>query len=61
MLSGGRMTRHRHADPADLDAQSDLIGAPEPMSITAVLGAPGGYLKPSEGVLVDQEVCVVDM
>ena len=36
------MTRHRHADPADLDAQSDLIGAPEPMSITAVLGAPNG-------------------
>jgi hypothetical protein len=29
---------HRHhADPVDLGAQNDLIGAPEPMSIEAVL------------------------
>ena len=28
------------ADPDGLDAQSDLIGAPEPMSIEAVLAAP---------------------
>jgi hypothetical protein len=32
-------------DPAGLGAQSDLIGAPEPMSIETVLGTPnGGYL-----------------
>ena len=30
------------ADPVDLGAQSDLIGAPEPMSIEAVLAAPNG-------------------
>ena len=38
---------HRHhADPDILSAQSDLIGAPEPMSIEAVLAAPnGGYLR----------------
>ena len=29
-------------DPVDLAAQSDLIGAPEPMSIGAVLAAPNG-------------------
>jgi len=28
------------ADPVDLGAQSDLIGAPDPMSIEAVLGRP---------------------
>jgi hypothetical protein len=34
---------HRHhADPANLSAQSDLIGAPEPMSIEAVPTAPNG-------------------
>jgi hypothetical protein len=34
------------ATPADLGAQSDLIGAPEPMSIEAILAAPnGGYLR----------------
>lgn len=34
------------ADPVDLGAQSDLIGAPEPMSIKAVLSAPnGGYSR----------------
>jgi hypothetical protein len=38
---------HRHhADPVNLSAQSDLIGAPEPISIEAVLAAPnGGYLR----------------
>ena len=30
------------ADPDGLDAQSDLIGAPEPVSIEAVLAAPNG-------------------
>jgi hypothetical protein len=30
------------ADPVDFGAQSDLIGAPEPMSIDAVLTAPNG-------------------
>lgn len=30
------------ADPVDLGAQSDLIGAPEPMSIEAVLAVPNG-------------------
>ena len=30
------------ATPVDLGAQSDLIGAPEPMSIEAVLAAPNG-------------------
>jgi hypothetical protein len=28
------------ADPVDLGAQSDLIGAPEPMSVEAVLAVP---------------------
>jgi hypothetical protein len=32
------------ADPVDLGAQSDLIGAPEPMNVEAALAAPnGGY------------------
>jgi hypothetical protein len=30
------------ADPVDLGAQSDLIGAPEPMSVEAVLAVPNG-------------------
>jgi len=36
---------------ADLGAQSDLIGAPEPMSITAVFGRPpnGGYFPDAVG------------
>jgi hypothetical protein len=33
------------ATPIDLRAQSDLIGAPEPMSIEAVLAAPNGGSK----------------
>jgi hypothetical protein len=34
------------ADPVDLGVQSDLTGAPEPMSIEAVLAAPnGGYVR----------------
>jgi hypothetical protein len=32
------------ADPVDLGAQSDLIGAPEPMSIEAVLAGEVGRL-----------------
>jgi hypothetical protein len=32
----------RHADPVHLGAQSAQIGAPEPMSIEAVLAAPNG-------------------
>ena len=32
----------RRADPVDLGAQSDLIGAPEPMSIEAAPAAPNG-------------------
>jgi hypothetical protein len=31
-----------HPDPVDLCAQSDLIGAHEPMSIEAILTAPNG-------------------
>jgi hypothetical protein len=30
------------ADPVDLGAQSDLIGAPEPMNVEAALAAPNG-------------------
>jgi hypothetical protein len=38
------------ADPGDLAAQSDLIGAPEPMRIEAVLTVPnGGYCVKSKG------------
>ena len=34
------------ADPVDLGAQSGLIGAPEPMSIQAVLAVQiGGYAR----------------
>jgi hypothetical protein len=32
----------QQADPVDLGAQSDLIGAPEPMSVEAVLAVPNG-------------------
>jgi hypothetical protein len=39
----GLTAAHRHhADLANLSAQSDLIGAPEPMSIEAILTAPSG-------------------
>jgi hypothetical protein len=43
----GLAAAHRHhADPVNLSAQSDPLGAPEPMSIVAVLAAPnGGYLR----------------
>jgi hypothetical protein len=34
-----RRNSRTSADPVDLDAQSDLIGAPEPMSIEAALTA----------------------
>jgi hypothetical protein len=38
------------ADPVDFGAQSDLIGAPERMSIETVLTAPnGGYCSAGEG------------
>jgi hypothetical protein len=33
------------ADPVDLGAQSDLIGAPEPMSIEVVLAAPNWRIR----------------
>jgi hypothetical protein len=50
-------------DPVELGAQSDLIGAPEAMSIEAILAAPnGGYLEPSPVYAApDQDVCGVDM
>jgi hypothetical protein len=38
------------ADPGDLGAQSDLIGAPEPMSIEAVLAAPNGGSRRAGGI-----------
>jgi hypothetical protein len=37
-----RATTDHHADPVDLGAQSDLIGAPEAVRIEAVLAAPNG-------------------
>jgi hypothetical protein len=43
MHAGSALTS---ANPVDLGAQSDLIGAPEPMSIDAALAAPlGGYVR----------------
>ena len=40
LCMGMRMGNARYsADPADLGAQSDLIDAPEPMSIEPVLAA----------------------
>jgi hypothetical protein len=40
------------ADPVDFGAQSDLIGAPEPMSIATVLTAPnGGYARGCHGLV----------
>jgi hypothetical protein len=40
-LPKGRATTDQ-PHPVELGAQSDLIGAPEPMSIKAVLAAPNG-------------------
>ena len=45
-----RATSAIRLDPVDLGAQIDLIGAPEPMSIEAVLAVPnGGYLRTGPG------------
>jgi hypothetical protein len=43
---GASRSQAYQPDPVGLGAQSDLIGAPEPMSTEAVLAAPnGGYVR----------------